>query len=577
MKYQGTPIRGLFTLFFMICLPVIAVTPAAEAQTSTGDQIEGGSFKYIPLEEGLNPYPDAGQTIGRDGYMEISAQFTGTGDPEPIEYYVPVGAPPPDGYPLMVCWHGYGQSCLSVSFDSMIDEECAERRWVFLSITGVNQVNFGYLQAQIHCTKAIDFLINQLMVPVDTNRIYMAGFSMGGAGAASYTCRHLSQDDGYRVAGLIIVSAACDWIDAYYRGDLGVVTYLPTYLGGPPSYVPFKWQQISTIYLENDTVVLEKSMGQNLAHNIPVFITYAENDPLEYVPIHCEYLIQRLGSLGANILVDYYVYHDPPHSWELLDVDAAFDFLEAYSLKDQETDDVGVLVDRSAKFYWADITVDVPDEFAKLAGTVDSILNKLTLTETTNMLDIGIDCDWTGLNNSQSLYIDFQTDATQDQQLELSPLATEPTYTVDETTGFLYDYTYSVVEHALAIDFEAPIDQEIKASYEQYDLTLTTDGVVALRDNVNINMQGGDPFDIFMLFLSLQQKETKVGIRHLLVYPLFPTIKILWNLDSEGKRFMSPVVPGDPGLVDVIIYTQFLTYDTSIKAISNLQSTLIIE
>ena len=64
-------------------------------------------------------------------------------------------------------------------------------RTVFLAeITGAIEENFGYPIAQIHCTAAINYMINDLQLNIDTDRIYMAGFSMGGSQSLTLALRN---------------------------------------------------------------------------------------------------------------------------------------------------------------------------------------------------------------------------------------------------------------------------------------------------------------------------------------------------------------------------------------------------
>ncbi|MBU0754392.1 MAG: hypothetical protein KJ645_04590 [Planctomycetes bacterium] len=477
----------------------------------------------------------------------------------------------------MVCWHGYNQTCLSVSIDSPIDEECENRGWVYLSITGVNQVNFGYLKAQIHCNKAIKYLIEDLLIPIDRNRIYMAGFSMGGGAAVSYACRHLSveEDAPYPVAGLVLVSPAMDWTYAYNQCDPGVMTYLPIYLDGTPEEVPFAYKQISSLYILGHNYWLDDSMGQNLAHNMPIFLTYADNDPLSYVPVQNNLFSNMLNNLGANLLVDHYVYAENPHSWTLLDVGAAFDFIENYSLEDQETENLTILADRSAKFYWAEIVMRANDSFARLTGSAISELNRLIITEAANMNSVTVDFDYAGFDDGKNLRIDYHSTPTQNQALRLAPIS-EPTYMVDGA-GVLEDYSYDAPSEQLSIEIKPPSDDLFMVSFEPYNLILSADTDQAVGKEITISMSGGDPYDPYLLFLALEQVETPVSWRHLLINPLYPTVWIYWSLDGEGNGILTPTLPDDPALVGLIVYEQFLTYDTEIKEISNLQVTQIKE
>jgi pimeloyl-ACP methyl ester carboxylesterase len=568
----------LFLLF--LAASFLGLAPGAIAQSTGGEDITDGKFSYVPPEIGFEyPAPDPSDS-GMDGLeeIEIPGTWMSTGDPEMIHLSVPDSPPPVNGYPLMVCWHGYKQSHTSVAEKSKVDEECAERNWVFLSILGVNQVNFGYLQAQIHCTEAIDYLITELAVPVDLNSIYMAGFSMGAGAAASYASRHMSAVDKYPVAGLILVCPLYDWIDAYEAGDVGVQTYMPILLGGTPSEVPFKYKQISTLRLVAHEYVLEESMGQNLAHNMPVFITYADNDPIGHLPPQNLVFIDMMTDLGANYVLDFHAFSLDPHSWTLLDTDAAFDFLANYTLPDQNPLSIQILADRSATFYWAEINSGTLEVFSQFQANIFPVHNKMVVLETSNVDRMGADLSQIGLGNHKDLLIDYRSTYEDTQIFEIVPVDTEPTYVVDANGVLFPGYTYDPGEEKIVYMLDPPISEFLKNSFEPYNLTLIAPPTAKLGEIVTIELSGGSPSDFFILILSLVQKELKVGQGHILVDPFPPLgVMIQYYLDDQGNRTMEPRIPGDPLLVGTAIYEQFLTFDSYLKEISNLQSTVIEE
>jgi pimeloyl-ACP methyl ester carboxylesterase len=565
---------------------MLGLVSGASAQSTGGEPITEGGFSYVPPEEGLKlPEMGSSESIrtfdsGSDDLQEIEIPGTwmSTGDPEMIHLSVPTGSPPVTGYPLMVCWHGYKQSHTSVAEQSMVDEECADREWVFLSILGVNQVNFGYLQAQIHCTEAIDYLIDELEISIDTNRIYMAGFSMGAGGAASYACRHMSPANKYPVAGLIMVCPLYDWIDAYEKGDVGVQTYMPILLGGTPSEVPFKYMQISTLRIDGHDYSLSESMGQNLAHNMPLFITYADNDPITHLPPQNVIFGQMMHDLGANYVLDFYAFSLAPHSWTLLDVDAAFDFVGGYTLEDQQPLSVRLLADRSATFYWSEINSGQPEVFTQFQANVFPAHNKLVVLETNNVERMRVDASQIGLDDEKALLIDYRSTHETTQIFEITPFPVEPTYVVDVNGVLFPGYSYEPLEEKIVYMLEPPISEFLKNSFEPYDLSLVAPATAKLGQIVTIELSGGSPYDYFLLFLSLSQKEFKVGVSHILVDPFPPLgVMIQYYLDDQGNRTMEPRIPEDPLLVGTVIYEQYLTFDSILKEISNLQNTVIEE
>jgi pimeloyl-ACP methyl ester carboxylesterase len=566
---------------------MVFLLPAGLAgeETPGTDHIESGKFKLITQEEErISAHRLAQQSQeniggGRDEPVlhKIPESYLETGRAEWIEYQLPIDHDPEDPpYPMIVCWHGYGQSCRSVSLDSLIDEECTERNWIFLSITGAWQCHFGCLLAQYHCTKAIQYVIEELRFNVDLDRIYMAGFSMGGGAAASYASRHLSEQEGYPVAGLIVVAPTFDWMHAYDQNDPGVQYWLPLLIGQPPASAPFEYKRISTLSIKDgSTYELQESMGQNMRHNMPVFITYAGNDPLVYGPIQNNIFHAMMSDLEANVIVDYQPSSATPHHWQLLDLETALDFIEAYTLEDHETKTLSVLSDREASYYWAGMDQSSADAFSHFGGQASPWQNKLTIKSTDNVDEISVDCAKAGLNDQANLRIAYETSPASAQALKLQPLSKTPTYVVDQQ-GVLYPYySYGQPEQQVSILCPPVQNPGFTISFEAYNLSLTASEKAGLDELVFISLGGGDPYDAYLFFFSATQVETPVGIHHLLVYPFSPTIWYFSVLDDTGAGSLNVLVPNDPQALGMVIFQQFVTYDVMLKEKSNLATTTI--
>lgn len=180
---------------------------------------------------------NASESIGQDLYYTFNIGTPPIYDgPEVHDELVclvlPWGFPDNYGGELMVAWHG---STYADPNDSILDvfncpdfvTYCYLNNIVLLAPLCKDPHHFGDRKAQKHCTYAISWLRNIVKnncpnTPIDTEKIYMVGFSMGAGPALSYACRHtkkihiddydldLSKDVGYPVAGVILNAGGYD-------------------------------------------------------------------------------------------------------------------------------------------------------------------------------------------------------------------------------------------------------------------------------------------------------------------------------------------------------------------------------
>lgn len=582
-EYKRTRSVLTYICFILVANLLLLFMVGANECRADEQYIVDGKFRIVTEEELAQKRVDLVPGLSRDGLIlhEIPSSMTGTGQSEMIEYMEPPDYDPHGPtYPLVVAFHGYSQSCKSPAIDSTIDEECAARNWFYLSVTAYHEANFGFLPAQQHVTVAIDFLIDHEGYNIDTDRIYFAGYSMGGGVAASYACRHMHADEGYPVAGLILVSTAYDWTFVYNLNDPAATYWLEQLLGGSPDDVPFAYRQISTMYVEEGTYVTGQSMGQNTRSGMPVYITYARNDPLLYVLYLNTRFINMLNAIGAESMVHYYDEATNPHHWSLLDEEEAFDYIEQFTLADQRNkSECNVLCDRTSKFMCYDIEQEVVDSFSRIDTAASKTENRLTITEASNTSTLGIDRAWLGIDEQETLWIDNEDVSESGQTVNLHPVSAAPTYVVDDT-GLLYgNYSHDDVEDVFSVSFTSGAPSNLKASYEEYALALTCTETADIGQKIMVAGAGGDAYDSCLFLVALEQLETKVGIRHILVSPAFPTMYLFFPLDAQGDFRMTPTVPNDASLKGLIFLQQYLTYapGAGVKAISNMDTLTINE
>lgn len=557
---KGKTMHLFMILFVVLLMPITALCHDNEpsGSTTTSTELPGESCRANLV------------------YTMIPSSYTGTSYSEWIEYQLPDSYDPSGpGHPLVVCWHSHQASCQSVAKKSTIDESCNNRGWIYLSVTGASTVQLSSLLAQKHCEIAIRYLDEYLEFNIDTQRIYMAGLSGGGLASASYACRHLSEED-YRIAGLIMVATVHDLTDLYNK-DPNSRYWLKNIFGGTPAEFPFSYKQISSLYIENGTYAIDESMGRNLAHNLPVFVTYAENDPLPLIPEQNEILVDMLDDLNGNLIVDYHAYAAIPHSWKILDVETALDFVGAYTLDDQQTGNLSLLADRSDEFLWMTVVQSICDSFSEFIGHVDSTENLLKIEEATNASRVDVNIEMTALEQKGDMNLEYHSASPEVQVLGLSSVTTKPTYIVDDLGTLFLDWSYET--EYLEITREASQDLDLAVSFEPYNLSLCLEPQnVMIGESYSLVLQNGDPHDSCLLVFSLEQTRVQVKPgRHLLVPPVPNSLLVAMPLDAGGALKLRIPVPGNTGLVGVNVFHQGLTYTMhDLKEISNLATLRIV-
>src|SRR5262245_20738920 len=158
--------------------------------------------------------------IGPQLHQDVDITITlpdGTQAIERITYQTPaIQSYPPVLKPLVVAFHGYSQTQNSVHLASQIDEEVGARGWYYQAPLGKNQWDHGTREAQAHVKGAIQWMIDHF--PVDPQRIYGVGFSMGGGFALSYAGLHQDPAEP-RFAAIVDHTGTIPQIGAYTFAD----------------------------------------------------------------------------------------------------------------------------------------------------------------------------------------------------------------------------------------------------------------------------------------------------------------------------------------------------------------------
>lgn len=299
-----------------------------------------------PVWPDTSAYAAAGSPELVNAVIPAGPGGTGTDLPEIIQYQLPLDydsrGPP---RPLLVGYHGFGESAKSVANKSTLDEECNARGWIYLAPTGIDDQLFGSPISQQHTEVAIQWMLDTFAV--DAERIYLVGFSMGGGVVANFAARR-RDPNGLMVAALGLVSSTCDWSMNWHTGSAGEQAWLehPFNFGASPAQDPFAYQRSSVLYFDPQsygvgalpgTLLPAFSMGRNL-HATPSFITWDSGDTVAQSLAQNPALVAYLQGQGATVVSHVvsgtttgsfpFPPTPAPHSWAVLNEVQLFDWLE---------------------------------------------------------------------------------------------------------------------------------------------------------------------------------------------------------------------------------------------------------
>lgn len=315
---------------------------------------------------------------GYPGMWEFVVNNTGSGY---VERFLVQPATGSQAAPLLVVFHKYSSShgdLLNTTFPA----EAAARNWHVMSPLGARGKHFGNLESQINTQVAIDLVMS--LWPVDRQRIYGVGFSMGGGAGANYAARHVDPSRAMFAAfvnhtgGMSLENV---WANAYDDQDgddntpnvgenLEAPDLLESYFGGTPLQSPFGYARCSTVEIDAATtqVLPTFDFARNLAH-VPMLNWRVANEPLE-----TQYLANGLALFHqhqaprnpANAEV---VAPGSLHRWNTLDAAAACNFLAQHALTVPTSGDL--LADEDGVWFRFVLSQQQQGAFTRLRWRVD--------------------------------------------------------------------------------------------------------------------------------------------------------------------------------------------------------------
>jgi len=347
----------------------------------------------------------------------------------------------PTPYPVLTLFHGYGETPLAVTNTTPLAQAAASRGWLVVIPLGAHIYNYGIDYAQDNIEDVFEAV--QLLAPVDLDRIYAVGFSMGGGAAASYAARHLDPSH-VRFAAVVNHTGSTSLRDTFNfnAGGIAALFQSPLMFGGTPSNAPFRYQRSSAIDLKPGNIVdPETDMVRNLVH-VPVFHFSASNDPLQYLVTQSYQMHLRLQQWGGTS--DWDTVASSSHAWTTL-ANTILDELEPLTLQaPAEGAPVHVLADRDGRWHHVQVRQARDKRLSPFTYQWSSGSNSLAFSDVENVSTLSVELTDPALrlNPLSSLQVSVQTRTLEPLDIELGGFAAPPSG-VSRDGSATTDWTWS--------------------------------------------------------------------------------------------------------------------------------------
>lgn len=304
--------------------------------------------------------------------------------------------------PVLTLFHGYGEDPVQVVQRTDLVSLALARGWVVYIPLGAHHFHYGIDYAQENIEDTFAFIASRL--PLDLDRVYGVGFSMGGGAAASFAARHLDPN-GVRFAALVNHTGTTSLRATYHTSNDTLLFRSPLMFGGSPAEEPFGYLRSSTIDFDVFTGQLDpkNEMARNLAR-IPTQHWYATFDVNQSIVDQTVALDNRLDALGAP--TEQVAVPSAAHSWSTLDARAVLDWLEPQRFTAPAPGEIThTLADRSGRWYDLDITQRRSGGFTPVLWSGQPGPNALYLVGMENAEEIRTDLARVGLDTGRTIHV----------------------------------------------------------------------------------------------------------------------------------------------------------------------------
>lgn len=354
--------------------------------------------------------------------------------------------------PVLVLFHGYGEDPGEVLANTDLVTEALARGWVVYIPHGAHDYSYGIEYAQENIELTFDIIASRL--PIDPERIYGVGFSMGGGAALSFAARHLDPA-GPRFAAIVNHTGSTSLRSTYHASPNKAVFESPLMFGGTPAQEPFRYMRCSSIDHDAFTGALipEGHMALNL-ERVPVRNTYAIYDPNLSLIDQTLALHDYLGSVGGS--TSEVPVNASAHAWSTIDATAVLDWLEPQRLDVPELEEiVRVRPDRDSRWHDLGIELRDPGAFGELLYSSRPSLGALYLIGAENLGAIEADLPALGHGSNGAFAVMTQAVDGDAPTLRFTGLGGPPT-AVSYTGSAAGTWSYDAPSDTLVLEEPGP-------------------------------------------------------------------------------------------------------------------------
>ncbi len=508
---------------------------------------------------------------------------TGTANFEIFWYQIPLSYNPLGAdIPLVVAYHGFGQSAQSVHLNSTVDDEADARGWLYLSVTGIDDQLFGTAAVQENVRAAILWMIANFNV--DEDKIYGVGFSLGGGVMANMASRFRDPED-IMFASVASVSGAYDNTASYNLGDPALQAWLeqPFNYGGPPTTVPFSYRRTSALYFDPatyppipGTLLGAESMGTGL-HTTPVYAVWdifdGTNGPKQNPQLNI--YVESLGGTVDDHPIISGIQPPGNHSWTVLDEVEMFDYFDGKST-DRWPSDVYSLVDRDTAVSFFHFNTEEVEEFGTIEAHANPGLGSLVIANVFNATDVIVDVTEAGLDGIWPLRVTVTNPDIRGIPVVLGGFDLPPSYVLKVSDGTLFE---GVETDPVAGTMRLPvpaltmIDVEIHHDPLWSSRLWSDPDPATVGGALTLELDGQTGDNVSILIVSTTELLLDFwGVTKLQANLIPPSFLVVLALDGNGDITIPDSIPNNPAYSGVKMLLQGAQFDAgnNLSSMTNL-------